>query len=60
MGSRNFVIDMSDTPVDISKATVDELKALAYDKIIQLQRIQNDISLIEAEISNKSLKTDHS
>jgi hypothetical protein len=36
--------------MDISKLTETELKALGYDLAVQLQRIQNNLRLIEARL----------
>ena len=40
--------------MDIKSMTVEALKALAYDQLIELQRIQKNIALIEQEILKKS------
>lgn len=39
---------------DISKATVDECKAVAYDILVQIDRLQKDLQLLNQAISEKS------
>ena len=39
--------------IDLSTKTVEELKALAYDQIVQAQTIQNNIIAIQAEITKR-------
>ena len=40
--------------MDIKDKSVDELKALAYDLVVNAQRIQNDLMTINQLIANKS------
>lgn len=39
--------------MDISTLSITELKAAAYDQIVELQKVQRNIALIEAEIAKK-------
>ena len=49
---------MTDEPkqVDITKMTVEELKALAYDLIVQAQVTQQQITLVQQEIAKREAK----
>jgi len=40
-------------PVDITKASIVELKALAYDEFVNLQVIQRKIEIINQELSKR-------
>ena len=40
--------------MDIKKFSLTELKAMAYDQLAQLEHIQQNIRLINAEIAEKS------
>ncbi len=40
--------------MDITKKTLDELKSLAYDQMVELQRVQNNLQLLNNEILKKS------
>ena len=44
--------------MDITKLTIEELKALAYDEMIKLNTAQQNIQLIQAEI-NKRIEKDN-
>ena len=37
--------------MDILKMNLEQLKSLGYDQILELQRVQNNINLIQARIS---------
>lgn len=39
--------------MDITKLTLEELKALAYDQIMLIQQSQNNLNLIQAEIERR-------
>jgi hypothetical protein len=39
--------------MDISKLTLVELKALAYDQVLLLTRTQNNLAMIEQEIQKR-------
>ena len=39
--------------MDLSKKTVEELKALAYDQLVQLQITQRNINLLDEAIAKK-------
>ena len=39
--------------MDITKKTVDELKALAYDLLVQSNNIQRNLQVVEKEISSR-------
>lgn len=39
--------------LDITKMNKEELKALAYDLIVQVQQIQNNLNVIQAEIGKR-------
>jgi len=39
--------------MDISKLTIEQLKALAYDQIMLIQQSQNNLNLIQAEIEKR-------
>ena len=40
--------------MDITKKSVDELKSLAYDQMVELQRIQQNLQLINNEIAKRA------
>lgn len=40
--------------MDISSKTLEQLKALAYDQMIELSRIQRNIGIIEQEIAKRN------
>ena len=42
---------------DITKMTIEELKALAYDLIVMLQQTQNNINVVQAEIVKRQNDT---
>lgn len=42
--------------MDITTKTVDELKALAYDFMVDLQRVQNNLNILNAEIAKRAEK----
>lgn len=44
---------MSMKTVDPKEMTVEQLKALAYDLISDITRIQNNLQIVNAEIANK-------
>lgn len=39
--------------MDISKKTIDELKSLAYDQMVELQRVQNNLQILNTEIAKR-------
>jgi len=39
--------------MDITKMSVVELKALAFDLLVQLENVQNNLKLVNAEIEKK-------
>lgn len=39
--------------MDLTKLSTQELKALAYDQLVEMQRAQNNINLINAEIAKQ-------
>ncbi len=41
--------------IDPKIMSLDELKALAYDVMVELGRVQNNLRVIEQEIANKQL-----
>jgi hypothetical protein len=42
---------------DISKMTLEELKALGYDQIVEQSRIQQNLQLINTEIAKRAEKS---
>jgi hypothetical protein len=40
-------------PVDVTKMTVEQLKALAYDTVLDIQRGQNNLQIINGEIEKR-------
>lgn len=40
-------------PPKLEDMTLEHLKSLAYDQLVELQRIQTNINLIQAEISKR-------
>jgi hypothetical protein len=40
--------------MDISKMTVEELKALAYDQIVLLNQTQTNLNILQAEIAKRA------
>lgn len=44
---------MENNNIDITKMTIIELKALAYEQVKELNRIQQNIQLIEAELEKR-------
>ena len=41
--------------MDISKMTLDQLKALAYDQMVELQKIQMNLKVIQEAIEQKKV-----
>jgi hypothetical protein len=41
---------MEEEKVDLNQMTIEQLKALCYDQIVTLQRIQQNINAIQAEL----------
>lgn len=39
--------------MDLTKLTIEQLKALAYDSIVDLERIQNNLKFLNEEISKR-------
>ena len=39
--------------MDITKSTITELKSLAYDSLVELERIQKNLQVINAEITKR-------
>jgi len=44
--------------MDISKNTLEELKSLAYDTLVELQRIQNNLQILNNEIVKRGEKVE--
>jgi hypothetical protein len=44
--------------MDISTLTVEQLKALAYDEIIHIQKSQNNLSILQAEIERRIMQNE--
>jgi len=40
--------------IDITKKTLEELKSLAYDTMVELQRVQNNLQILNNEIFKKT------
>lgn len=43
--------------MDLKTQTIEQLKSLAYDQIRELQRIQQNIALIEQELAEREKQT---
>lgn len=42
--------------MDITKLSITELKSLAYDEMAKIQQAQNNLNIINAEISKKMVE----
>lgn len=53
---KNSGIRMQPTPptIDITALTIEQLKALAYDQLQEMARIQANINLLQAEIARRT------
>jgi hypothetical protein len=46
-------MEQQNTQVDISKLTIEQLKALAYDEIIKLENAKNNLAILQNEINKR-------
>ena len=45
--------EKQEKPKTVEEMTLTELQALAYQQIIELQRVQNNLNILQAEIAKK-------